>query len=83
MAVQDQLPALTKPPALSLREMKAYVDKQLGGMDPLMRAGRVQCLEICGQSTSFRDGFASRGMACLSFDVRSWIVVLGSFLRFV
>ena len=65
-----ELVRVTPTPAVSLEEMKAHADHVFGGRDGLLaRSGKFDALEVFGQSSSFREGFARQGLQCQSFDV--------------
>lgn len=70
MDMEKYLPRLVKPPAMSLDEIKAYSTNLMGHCNPVIRKGRFDFLEVCGQSESIRNGFAKLSMESVAFDCR-------------
>lgn len=56
-------------PPLSLDEMRQLAREAVGVYDLSKRNAEYDCLELFGQSRALRDGFATLGLKCQSFDI--------------
>lgn len=72
------LTKVVKQPAIELEHLKALlIENNPVLKNPAERTGcTASCVELFGQSMSMRGGFEARGLRCVSFDVRTLLLIV-------